>query len=148
MYICCPSKTDPTVAPADKENLFVLVPVASGLEHTPESLEKYSEFVIKEISENMDVPDFADRIIYKKIYSVQDFIKDYNAFKGTALGFAHSLSQTAIFRPNNVSKKVKNLYYVGAGTNPGIGMPICMISAELVYKRIENIKDPAPLENL
>lgn len=148
LYVCCPSKTDANVAPADKENLFVLVPIASGLDHTNESLEEYSEFVINQMAENMDIPDFKNRIVYKKLYSVKDFIKDYNAFKGTALGFAHSLSQTAIFRPNNVSKKVKNLYYVGAGTNPGIGMPICLISAELVYKRLENIQDAEPLKEI
>jgi phytoene desaturase len=67
---------------------------------------------------------------------VEDFAKDYNSYKGTALGLAHTLGQSVIFRPNNVDKKVKNLYYVGAGTNPGIGMPICLISAELMAKRI------------
>ena len=148
LYVCAPSKTDPTVAPEGKENLFVLVPIAAGLEHTDEFLEKYSEFIIAQLSEYMDIPDFAKRIDYKKIYAVNDFINDYNSFKGTALGLAHSLGQTAIFRPNNVHKKIKNLLYVGAGTNPGIGMPICLISAELAYKRLENIKTPAPLTKL
>jgi phytoene desaturase len=148
LYVCCPSKTDTTVAPEGKENLFVLVPIASGLDYTDESMEKYTDFIIQQMSEYMDIPDFKNRIIHKKLYSVKDFVKDYNAFKGTALGFAHSLSQTAIFRPNNISKKVKNLYYVGAGTNPGIGMPICLISAELVYKRLEDIKDPSPLKEI
>jgi len=148
LYVCAPSKSDPTVAPKGKENLFVLVPVAAGLQHNDEFLEKYASFVIKQMQENMDIPDLRERIIYKKIYAVKDFIKDYNAFKGSALGLAHTLSQTAIFRPNNINKKLKGLYYVGAGTNPGIGMPICLISAELVYKRIEGITDPAPLKNL
>jgi phytoene desaturase len=96
----------------------------------------------------MDIPDFKNRIEYQKIYAVNNFVKDYNAFKGSALGLAHTLNQTAIFRPNNVNKKVKNLFYVGAGTNPGIGMPICLISAKLAYKRIENITDPAPLKGI
>ena len=148
LYICAPSKTDKTVAPKGKENLFVLVPVAAGLEHTDEFLEKYSQFIIDEIQDKMDIPNFKNRIEYKKIYAVNDFIKDYNAFKGSALGFAHTLGQSAIFRPNNINKKVKNLYYVGAGTNPGIGMPICLISAELVYKRIQNISDPSPIESV
>jgi phytoene desaturase len=56
--------------------------------------------------------------------------------------------QTAILRPNNVSKKLKNLYYVGANTNPGIGMPICLISAELAYKRIVGDKSAGHLQNL
>lgn len=148
IYISVPSKSDTTVAPEGKENLFVLVPVASGLEHTDEFLEKYSQFIIGQLSEYLSVPDLAARIEYKRIYAVNDFIKDYNSFKGTALGFAHSLSQTAVFRPNNIHKKIKNLLYVGAGTNPGIGMPICLISAELAYKRIEGITDPSPLKEL
>jgi len=148
LYVCVPSKSDTTVAPQGKENLFVLVPIAAGLEYTEETLETYTDFVIQQMQENMDIPDFKKRIVYKRVYSVNNFIQDYNAFKGSALGFAHSLNQTAIFRPNNISKKVKNLYFVGAGTNPGIGMPICLISAELVYKRIEDIKDAPPLKQL
>jgi phytoene desaturase len=130
LYVCAPSKTDPTVAPDDA------------------FLDTYTDFIIDQMSVNMDIPDFKNRIEYKKVYAVNDFIADYNSFKGSALGLAHSLSQTAIFRPNNVHKTIKNLLYVGAGTNPGIGMPICLISAELVYKRLENIKDPAPLQKI
>jgi len=148
LYVCAPSKSDTTVAPKGKENLFVLVPVAAGLEHDDEFLEKYASFVINQMQDNMDIPNFKERIVYKKMYAVKDFIKDFNAFKGSALGLAHTLSQTAIFRPNNINKKLKGLYYVGAGTNPGIGMPICLISAELVYKRIEGITDPSPLKKL
>ncbi|MEI6490451.1 MAG: phytoene desaturase family protein [bacterium] len=145
LYVCAPSKSDPSVAPVGKENLFVLVPIAAGLTHTDESLKEYADKTISQMEEYMDIPNLKSRIEFQRIYAVNDFIKDYNAFKGSALGLAHSLGQTAIFRPNNINKKVKNLYYVGAGTNPGIGMPICLISAELVYKRIEKITDPAPL---
>jgi len=147
-YVCVPSKTDKGVAPEGKENLFVLVPIAAGLKHDDVFLKEYAKQIISQMQDKMDIPHFAERIIYQRIYAVNDFIKDYNSFKGSALGLAHSLSQTALFRPNNINKKVKNLYYVGAGTNPGIGMPICLISAELVYKRIEKITDPAPLQNL
>lgn len=148
MYVCAPSKTDSSVAPTGKENLFVLVPIASGLPYDDALVEKYTDFVIEQMEEYMDIPNFKERIVYKRMYAVKDFIQDYNAFKGTALGFAHTLGQTAIFRPNNINTKVKNLYYVGAGTNPGIGMPICLISAELAYKRIEGITDAAPLTAL
>ena len=145
LYVCVPSKSDATVAPAGKENLFVLVPIAADLQHDQAFLEKYAAFIIEQMQTHMHIPDFAQRIVYQRIYAVDDFVHDYNAFKGTALGLAHSLGQTAIFRPNNINKKVKNLYYVGAGTNPGIGMPVCLISAELAYKRIEGIQTPAPL---
>jgi phytoene desaturase len=148
LYVCCPSKTDKNVAPVGKENIFVLVPIAAGLSHTHDEQEKYAQFVIDQMEKYFKIPNFKNRIEYKKIYSVKEFAADYNAFKGTALGLAHSLSQTAIFRPNNIHKKIDNLYFVGAGTNPGIGMPICLISAELVYKRLYKITDAAPLEKL
>lgn len=148
MYICMPSKTDATIAPPDTENLFVLVPIASGLDYDDTFLTTYGDKVIDEIAEYYKIPDLKERIIVRHSYSVKDFIADYNAFKGTALGLAHTLGQTAIFRPNNIHPTLKNMFYVGAGTNPGIGMPICLISAELAYKRIENITHPFPLKKI
>ncbi|MBA3758866.1 phytoene desaturase [Candidatus Saccharibacteria bacterium] len=146
LYICNPSKTDPSVAPKDHENLFVLVPVASGLKYDDELLEHYSNKILETIEKHMYVKDLRERIVYKKLFSVRDFEQRYNSYKGSALGLAHTLRQTAIFRPNNISKKVKDLYYVGAGTNPGIGMPITLISAELMYKRLINDKSSGPLK--
>jgi phytoene desaturase len=148
MYICMPSKTDPSVAPADHENLFVLVPIAPGLDYTQEFAKEYGDKILDEIAQYYNITDLRERIVVQHSYSVKDFMADYNAFKGTALGLAHTLAQTAIFRPNNVHPKIKNMYYVGAGTSPGIGMPICLISAELAYKRIENIIHPFPLEKI
>lgn len=148
LYVCMPSKTDATVAPENHENLFVLVPIASGLEYTDDFAREYGDKVIAEIAQYYAIPDLTERIVVRHHYSVRDFIADYNAFKGTALGLAHTLGQTAIFRPNNIHPKIKNMYYVGAGTNPGIGMPICLISAELAYKRIQNITHPFPLERI
>ncbi len=148
IYISAPSKSDDTVAPIGKENLFVLVPIGSGMKYTETEEEQYAEKVLSIIEVSMNVPDLRKRIVYKRIYSIKDFERDYNSFKGTALGPAHTLLQTASFRSNNKSKKVKNLYYVGAYTNPGIGMPVCLISAQLVYKRILGIEDPAPLTTL
>ncbi len=136
LYLCAPSVTDPTVAPPDHENVFILVPIPSGLSYTPADLAHYEDKILRTMSEVCQIPDLQERIVFKKSFSVKDFEERYNAFKGTALGFAHTLTQTAIFRPNNISKKVKGLYYVGAGTNPGIGMPICLISAELAWQRI------------
>jgi len=144
-YICAPSKSDVNVSPVDTENLFVLVPIAPNLNTEDVGREEYAEKILELIETQCDIPDLRKRILVKEIYSVEDFKEDYNAFKGTALGLAHTLSQTSVLRPNNVSKKVKNLYFTGAGTNPGIGMPICLISAELVYKRIRGINTPEPL---
>jgi phytoene desaturase len=148
LYVCAPSVTDPTVASVGKENLFVLVPIASDLEITNEQKEVYADRVLKLMESEMDLPGLREKIEYRRIYTVENFASDYNAFKGSALGLAHTLRQTAIFRPKNKSKKVEGLYYVGAGTNPGIGTQICLISAELAYKRVHGITSAEPLEML
>ncbi len=148
LYVCAPSVTDPSVAPAGKENLFVLVPIASGLEMSTEQKEKYAGQILELMEHEMKLPGLRDKIEYKRIYTVENFAADYNSFKGSALGLAHTIWQTAIFRPKNQSAKVKNLYYVGAGTNPGIGTQICLISAELVYKRVHDITTAGPMKAL
>lgn len=148
LYVCAPSVTDPNVAPEGKENLFVLVPIASGLEITEERKQEYADHVLERMEREMGLEGLREKIEYMRIYTVEDFLKDYNSFKGTALGLAHTIWQTAIFRPNNRSKKVGNLFYVGAGTNPGIGTQICLISAELVYKRVHGIKTAEPLTSI
>ncbi|MCC7522876.1 phytoene desaturase [Candidatus Uhrbacteria bacterium] len=148
LYICAPSITDPNVAPDGKENLFVLVPIAPNLSDADEQLELYGEKILQMLETTLRIPNLRERIEYKKFFSVKDFKQRYNSFGGSALGFAHTLTQTAIFRPNNVNPNVRNLYYAGAGTNPGIGMPICLISAELAYKRIVGDKSSGPLTSL
>jgi phytoene desaturase len=148
LYVCAPSISDPSVAPEGKENLFVLVPIAPGLKYSEESLNAYADKVLETIEREMKIPNLKERIEYKRLFSWKDFAARYNTQNGTALGLAHSLMQTAILRPNNVSKKLKNLFYVGANTNPGIGMPITLISAELAYKRIIGDKSSGHLEEL
>ncbi len=148
LYVCAPSVTDATVAPDGKENLFVLVPIAADLKIGSELKEAYSEKVISLLEREMKLPGLREKIEYKRIYTVDNFAADYNSFKGSALGLAHTIWQTAIFRPNNQSKKVKGLYYVGAGVNPGIGTQICLISAELVFKRVHGITTAAPLKGI
>lgn len=148
LYVCAPSVSDESVAPEGSENLFVLVPIASGLEISEEEKEAYADRVLALMEEEMGLAGLREKIVYKRIYTVANFAADYNAYKGSALGLAHTLRQTAIFRPKNISKKVKGLYYVGAGTNPGIGTQICLISAELAYKRVHGITSPEPLREL
>ncbi len=148
LYVCAPSKSDKTVAPKGHENLFVLVPIAPGLKYTKKKLEKYADKILETMETEMKLPDLCKNIVFKELFSVKDFKQRYNSQEGTALGLAHTLKQTAVFRPNNISKKVENLYYVGAGTNPGIGMPITLISAEIMYKRLTGDKSAGPLEKL
>ncbi len=146
LYICNPSKTDPSTAPKGHENLFVLVPIAPGLTYTQKQLEKYADKILGTMETEMDLPGLRENIVYQRLFSVKDFASRYNSQQGTALGLAHTLKQTAVFRPNNISKKVKDLYFVGAGTNPGIGMPITLISAELMFKRLTGDTTSGPLD--
>lgn len=147
LYICNPSKTDTSLAPPGKENIFILVPVAATLRFTEKERDEFGDKIIDMIAKEINVPDLASRIEYKKYFTPNDFAERYNAFKGTALGLAHTLFQTGYFRPNNISQKVDNLYYVGHNTNPGIGVPMCLISGELVYKRIIGDKSSSPLSD-
>ena len=148
LYVCAPSVTDPSVAPEGKENLFVLVPIASDLKMSDDEKKTYADHVLALMEVEMSLPGLREKIEYRRIYTVDNFAADYNAFKGSALGLAHTLRQTAIFRPKNKSKKVENLFYVGAGTNPGIGTQICLISAELAYKRVHGITSAEPMASL
>jgi phytoene dehydrogenase-like protein len=99
------------------------------------------------MSSKMGLVGLENEIIYERIFLGKDFSKYYNAYKGTALGLAQNLSQTAIFRPKTKSSSIKNLYFVGANTNPGIGVPMCLISAQIVFKRIHGIKHGRPLSH-
>lgn len=134
-YVCCPSKTDTTVAPDDCENLFILIPVAPGLKDSEEIREKYLKIVTQRI-EALTGEEIHSKIIFKKSYAYRDFVKDYNSFKGNAYGLANTLKQTAIFRPSVRSKKVRNLYYTGQLTVPGPGVPPAIISGQIVADEI------------
>lgn len=148
LYVCAPSVTDPSVAPEGMENVFVLVPIAPNLPDTEEIRRTYTEKILITLEQELKIPDLRARIRVQKTFCVNDFIERYNSLRGSALGLAHTLWQTAVFRPHNVSKKVKNLFFVGANTVPGIGMPMVLASAELVYKRLYGIKTSGPLTNL
>ena len=134
-YACCPAKTDPKVAPKDKENLFILVPIAAGLNDTEEIREEYFKIVMKRL-EKFCGEKIIEHIEYKKSYCVNDFITDYNAFKGNAYGLANTLMQTANLKPKIVNKQLENMYYTGQLTVPGPGVPPSIISGQLVAEQI------------
>ncbi|MEQ8363830.1 MAG: phytoene desaturase family protein [Cyclobacteriaceae bacterium] len=134
-YVCCPSKTDSTVAPEGNENLFVLIPVASGLEDNDAIREKYFEIVIKRI-EKLSGQSIASNIVYKRSYAHRDFIENYNSYKGNAYGLANTIRQTANLKPSIVNKKVSNLFYTGQLTVPGPGVPPSLISGQVVAQEL------------
>lgn len=136
LYICKPSQTDKSVAPEKDENIFILVPIPSGIDLSDDEAIRATDKYLKQI-ENMTGIDLTSRIVTKTIYSTKYFTEELNSWQASMLGPAHTLSQSALFRTTNKSKVLDNLYYVGAGTIPGIGVPMCLISAELAYRRIK-----------
>jgi len=129
-YVCVPSKTDPSVAPEGNENLFILVPVASGLEDPDGLRDAYADKMLRDLEANTG-EELISHIVTRRIFSQRDFSSDYNAYQGTALGLAHTLGQTALFRPSHRSKAVQGLYYTGQYTHPGIGVPMTIISSTI-----------------
>ncbi len=130
-YISCPSKTDPTVAPAGHENIFILIPVAPGLKDDDATREHYFNVVMDRF-EKMTGQSIRDSIVFKRSYAHNDFIADYNSFKGNAYGLANTLLQTANLKPSMLNKKVNNLFYTGQLTVPGPGVPPSLISGQVV----------------
>ncbi len=129
-YLCCPSKSDENVAPEGHENLFLLMPLAPGLEDTEEIRERYFEILISRLERQVQ-EDISSCIDFKKSYCVNDFVSDYNSYKGNAYGLANTLMQTANLKPKMRNKKVKNLFYAGQLTVPGPGVPPSIISGKV-----------------
>ena len=135
-YVSVNSVTDYTVAPAGCDNMVLLIPVASGLQGDDETTrEKYFQQVISRMEKHTG-QSILDAVVYKKTFSVSDFSREYNSFRGNAYGLANTLMQTALFKPSCKSRKVKNLFYTGQLTVPGPGVPPCLISGEVVANEV------------
>ncbi|MBH2007286.1 phytoene desaturase [Candidatus Saccharibacteria bacterium] len=135
IYVAKTSHSDPSVAPAGKENVFVLVPLPAGVEVDADELDTLADGYLQQIEE-MTGASLRDRLLVKELFGPNDFLTQYYSWQSSMLGQSHLLKQSAFFRTPNKSKKLSNLYYVGGSTTPGIGLPMCLIGAELVYKRI------------
>jgi phytoene desaturase len=136
-YVCCPSKTDPAVAPEGMENLFILIPIAPGLEDTTELRERYYNLVMDRLEKACGdtVKDF---VTVKRSYCINDFVSDYNAYKGNAYGLANTLTQTAVLKPSMRSKHLDNLFFAGQLTVPGPGVPPALISGKIAARQATN----------
>jgi phytoene desaturase len=153
LYVCKPSGLDSQVAPDGHENLFVLVPVPADVSlgkggiggKGDAAVEAVADAAIEQLGAWTGIPDLASRIIVRRTVGPADFASELNSWRGTALGPAHILTQSALFRGRNVSKKVRNLYFVGGSTIPGVGLPMCLISAEVLLKRITGDGSTTPL---
>jgi len=134
-YVNFPSISDSSMAPKGKEACFILIPIAPGIEDSKKLREKYFNKVLERL-EKLTKQNIRDYIIFSESFCVNDFIKEYNSYKGNAYGLANTLFQTAFLRPKLISNKVKNLYFTGQLTVPGPGVPPAIISGKLVAELI------------
>jgi len=152
IYVCRPSATD-EVAPDGHENLFVLIPVPAdtgigvgGLDGAGDPcVEQTVDAAIDQLAQWCGIPDLRERIVLRRSVGPADFEREFGAWRGGALGPAHTLRQSALLRGSNVSSKVDGLLFAGATTIPGIGLPMCLISAELVIKRLRDDRSAGPM---
>ena len=135
-YASLTTKTDPTGAPEGMENLFILVPLAPGLQDSEAERERYYHVVMERL-EKISGQSIREHVVLKRSYAMSDFEKDYHSWKGNAYGLANTLFQTAFFKPKLKSRKVSNLYYTGQLTVPGPGVPPSLISGQVVAEEIK-----------
>ena len=119
------------MAPEGCETAFFLVPIAPALEDTTALREQYFDLIIDRFQKRTG-QQVLNNILFKETFCVNDFIEQYNSYKGNAYGMANTLSQTAFLRPKLKSKKVRNLFFTGQLTVPGPGVPPALISGKLV----------------
>ncbi|MEO5968003.1 MAG: phytoene desaturase family protein [Ferruginibacter sp.] len=139
-YACCPSKTDNSLAPHNHENLFLLMPIATGINDSESIREDYFLKMMKRLEKHTQTKNLISDIDFKKSYCVSDFVNDYNAFGGNAYGLANTLKQTAVLKPSIKNKRLDNLYYTGQLTVPGPGVPPSIISGKIVATELEKNK--------
>lgn len=137
-YVNVLSKSEPTSAPEGHENIFILCPVPD-LRYKKDwsDTEELAENIISDLSQRIDF-DIKSNLKVMQIYNPIDWQNMFNLYKGSGLGLAHGINQVGAFRPKNKDEEFKNLYYVGASTTPGTGLPMVIISSKLVTERILN----------
>ncbi|GAB3699262.1 phytoene desaturase [Corynebacterium nasicanis] len=155
IYVSKTSATEGDVAPAGHENLFLLVPVAADPDLGHGSLyrgtgsarvEAIADAALAQLGEWADIPDLTERLVVRETLGPADFAERFHAWSGGSIGPAHTLWQSAFLRGRNASRKVRGLYYAGATTVPGVGVPMCLISAENVIKRLRGDRSSGALE--
>ena len=137
-YVNALSKSEVDCSPEGCENLFILCPVPDlRYKKSWEDKEELAKNIIDDLSKRVGF-DIQNNILTKKILAPDDWANMLNLYKGSGLGLAHDINQVGAFRPKNKDEKLSNLYYVGASTTPGTGLPMVIISSKLVMERIEN----------
>jgi phytoene desaturase len=138
-YVCNPNKTDPSLAPAGSENLYVLVPVPSQatgreIDWAVEGPRLEREMLVR--LERFGMAGLREHLVTSRTFTPADFATAFSATRGEAFGLAHGLDQVGYLRPHNRHPAYRNLYFVGQSTHPGCGIPMVLISARLVAERM------------
>ena len=141
LYLHAPTRTDPSLAPPGGECFYVLAPVPNLLGKTDweQVKERYADTILASLEQPELCPDLRKHIVTQRILTPLDFETELDAFRGSAFQFEPILTQSAWFRPHNVSEDVPGLYFAGAGTHPGAGLPGVLSSAKLLDRVV-----PAP----
>lgn len=138
-YVNVISKYNQECAPEGHEALFFVCPVPNLLyKKSWEDKDIIVEEIINDFSERINI-NIKDHIVSKTIYTPEDWQNNFNIFKGSGLGLAHTMNQIGFFRPKNYDERYKNVFYVGGSTIPGAGLPMVIISSKLVTDRILNL---------
>jgi phytoene desaturase len=138
-YVCAPTRTDPSFAPADGDSLMVLVPVGHIDESSPQdwqALQQRARTVVIDRLAKIGVKDLENRIVSETHWGPTYYQNSLNLAKGAAFGLSHNFMQVGYLRPHNRHAKYKNLFFAGASTHPGTGLPIVLLSAKLTVERI------------
>ncbi len=137
LYLHAPTRTDPSMAPEGHECFYVLSPVP----HLDADIdwekvkERYADAILESLEKQL-IPDLRKHLVSKLIMTPKDFETDLDAYKGSAFQFEPVLTQSAWFRPHNVSEDVEGLYFACAGTHPGAGLPGVLSSAKVLERVI------------
>ena len=136
-YTYIPTKTDPSLAPKGKSVVYILVPAPNlqGKNNWESGIPKLRKKVLSRLKTEFG-QDIEPLIETEAVFTPQDFETKFNLTAGSAFGLTHHFMQSGYFRPHNVARGVKGLYFVGASTYPGGGIPMVTLSAKLVHERI------------
>ena len=138
-YIHAPARLDPSVAPAGGDTLYVAVPVGhidkKSSQDFPAMQRRARTFILNRLAE-IGMPDVEAHIKTEVSFIPQDWQNRYNLTRGSAHGLSHKLTQMAYFRPHKKHARYRNLYFVGASTHPGTGVPTVLVSAKLAAELI------------
>ena len=151
-YVHAPARIDADAAPKGQETLFVLIPVGHLSTRSRQDwgalVARARETVFTRLAKEMGVDDLRQHIKFEIVYQPEDWQDLYNLDKGAAFGLSHNFWQVGYLRPQNRHKQYKNLYFAGASTHPGTGLPIVLLSARLTTERILKEAGTIPVQNL